>query len=514
MVMRQRCYGSILGGLLLGMGGLGMITPALIPVTFAQTISSANQGRSLLAELWLLNQGFVSLRPELVNFPDDLAAIDTGETSFDPQLFQGYGARIKQLQEQLRLLEGQLGTVKDEAQRETLATAIANGSQYLNNLASLIQPLETGFNPETIRRLQEFLDFFERRNLNEADYGFYGSVTQTELEEYLDQQLNDFSITLKTLNETATQGAIAPDLATSIEYLYTSLSLENTVLNQGETFQSLIQQLQRDNQMLKGRLRTSNFLLVLLLLLTTATLAFLYTQKPTPSPHPARRYFPDADPEPVDVEQLETAIIKRIQRTYDIKPKLTPVAQSLSPQMPPVESPLPQVTATTEPTTPTTPTAISELPNSEETLAIPDAEFDFPVQFLNPYDALVEAYNQDATALTPEAIALGVQTPIPPDLEDPEAENFLSLLSFVTQEQGEYWAIAAETHHYLVPRANLTITPQNYGIFQQIFVCYGAHPETPQKIKLLKPARVAMTDQENVWELVQVGIVALENMEA
>ncbi|AMA08890.1 hypothetical protein [Picosynechococcus sp. PCC 73109] len=526
MAMRQGWHSLILGSLLLGTGGSALLSPVLIPPTFAQEATSTTQGRSFLAELWLLNQGFVGLRPELEEFPDNLAALNTGTAAFDAEIFRNDRAGLQQLQEQIRLLEGQLATIQDPAQREALATAIANLDQQLNNLTNLLEPFVDGFNPETIRRLQEFLDFFERRNLSEADYGFYGSVTQTELEEYLAQQLSDLSETLKTLNETATQGAIAPDLVTSIDYLYTSLSLENTVVDDGTTFSAMIQTLQRDNQRLRQRLRTTNFLLGLLLLLGTATLALFYLRKPTPTASPVNRYFPDAEPDSFDLDRLEAKLIKRLQNTYDLSPKENFAA--IAP--PPV---------TTQPTTipfsetpPSQPLAANTLddpeafnpasqtldhpdPNPVETEIDTDTDADFPVQFLNVYDALVETYNADAMGLASEAIALAVQPPVTQDPEtDGETENFLSGLLFQTDDQGDYWAIEVQNQYYLVPRAQLKITPDNYTFFQQTFICYGNQKPDLQTIKLLKPARIAAIDQDNLWELVQPGIVVLENVES
>ncbi|ANV83955.1 hypothetical protein AWQ21_05930 [Picosynechococcus sp. PCC 7003] len=527
--MRQRWHGLILGSLLLGTGGLGLLSPALMPSTFAQEATSTTQERSFLAELWLLNQGFVGLRSDLEEFPDNLAALNADTTDFDAQIFRDDRAGLQQLQEQIRLLEGQLATIQDSAQREALTTAIANLDQHLDNLANLIEPFADDFNPETIRQLQEFLDFFERRNLSDADYGFYGSVTQTELEEYLTQQLSDFSETLKTLNETATQGAIAPDLATSMDYLYTSLSLENTVVGGGTTFPAMIQTLQRDNQRLRQRLRTTNLLLSLLLLLGTATLALLYLRKPTPAPSAVNRYFPDAEPDSFDLDQLEAKLIKRLQNTYDLSPKdnfaaIAPPPVTTQPTtMPPSETPNLQPLAANTLDDPEAFNTSLETPNGldlnlGETELEPDTDTDaddFPVQFLNAYDALVATYNADAMILAPEAIALAVQPPVTPAPEaDGETENFLSSLLFQTDDQGDYWAIQVQNQYYLAPRAQLKITPDNYAFFQQTFICYGNQGPDLQTIKLLKPARIAATDQDNLWELVQPGIVVLENVES
>lgn len=144
-----------------------------------------------------------------------------------------------------------------------------------------------------------------------------------------------------------------------------------------------------------------------------------------------------------------------------------------------------------------------------------DTDADFPVQFLNAYDALVETYNADAMGLAPEAIALAVQPPVTSALEtDGKTENFLSGLLFQTDDQGDYWAIEVQNQYYLVPRAQLKITPDNYTFFQQTFICYGNQKPDLQTIKLLKPARIATTDQDNLWELVQPGIVVLENVES
>ncbi|WP_038027754.1 hypothetical protein [Picosynechococcus sp. NKBG15041c] len=494
---------SIIGTLICGnISIFGVVAPGAIAANrvLAQSTSETISTQSLFTELWLLNQNFLAITLALETIPRDLAAVNGGTQEFDPQIVQDYSASLQRLQAQVGLLETQLAGVEDQTQRAALGEAIADFDRHLKNLADLIQPLETGFNPEAIRRIQEFLDFFEQRNLSEADYGFYGSVTQTELETYLNQQLSELREALKTLNETATQGAIAPDLETSINFLYTSLSLGAALDDSDATFPALIQQLQRDNLALQRRLNTTHFLFALVLFLTGGTLAFLYFQKAPQTKHPGRQYFPDAAPEPFDLDHLEATIIKRLQHTYELKPRQsesTPTSGLRQAFVPPVS-----------------PELDIETVAATESNVTSDFEAAFPVQFLNPYDALVDTYNADAQALESQAIALRLQPSsaiIAPPAD--EAEPFLSNLMFQTHDQGTYWAIQTQGHHYLVPRADLPIATGDQAMFQQVFVCYGSFGPTPQKIKLLKPARVASSDQANLWELVQPGIVVLENIE-
>jgi hypothetical protein len=507
MAMGRWWQGLMVGALAAGhlvFFGEGIPPAIASDQVFAQSTEGSAQAPVFLATLWQLNQTFLAIAPQLETIPADLAAVNAGTREFDPELFQTYGAELQQLQGQVTSLESQLVTVNNPAQREALEGAIANFREELDGLATLVQPLGEGFNPETIRRIQEFLDFFEQYGLGEADYGFYGTVTQTELETYLNRQLPDLRDTLKALNETATQAAIAPDLETSIAYLYTSLSLGNAIDAQGgESFQAIVQQLQRDNRALRRRLNTTSFLFGLLLILGAGAIAFLYRRKMPQQPHPGQKYFPDAAPEPLDPEQIEAAIVQRLQHTYDLKPKENfSRPQSAAPLAVATAAPVLESSA---------PTPDLDL-NLEGDFEMDFAE-DFPVQFLNPYDELVERYNRESETLSSEAIALRLHHPVS-DITGEDTASFLMGLCLETDDQGAYWAIEIQGAYYLVPRAQLQIAPEQQDEFQQIFVCYGDPIVTPQTIKLLKPARVARTDSETIWELVQPGIVLLEGQTA
>ena len=504
--------------LTLGSGGGLMVADAFSPksqVAIAQPTEAATDN-SFLQGLLQLNQNFLTLQPQLRRFPSELEALDKKTKPFDAALFKDYNDKIQNLQQQISTLETQFGQVTDEQQQLAIKAEIEKLQIIVQNLINISEPFADGFNPDSIRQVQEFLDFFERLGLTDGSYGFFGSVTQTEITTYLNQQLTNFSATLKQLNQIATQGAIAPDLATSINYLYTTLSLDNAPRS---NVQQTIEQLRADNAILEKRIQGTNRIILflpLIVMLPTTVLVFIlfyyfgkifqdkFAQQPS-------NYQFSLN----DIYGLEDELFAKLSEKYELKPRLIqrrddPFAQKLISFANTTIENAPSTTAQSQPTQ-----ALddSELTNDPELVMdgdFADEEEDednsFPVNLPNVYDDLVDQYNKDAQHFQPEAIALSISHQ--ESYLDDESE-FTPMLLLNTDEAGDYWATKYRSLEYLMPKADLSITSENYGNFKNIFICYGYQPDTVQKAKLLKPARVSSTEEADTWELVQQGIVVL-----
>ncbi|NJN72153.1 MAG: hypothetical protein HC799_04725 [Limnothrix sp. RL_2_0] len=518
MVAQQllRCRNIMLFcALMVGSGGGLLVAEAFSPklqVAIAQPVETAPTDNSFLQGLLQLNQNFLTLQPQFRRFPTELEALDKQTKAFDAALFQDYNDKIQNLQQQISTLETQFGQFTGKQQQLAIKAELEKLQIIVQNLINISEPFVGGFNPDSIRQVQEFLDFFDRLGLTDSSYGFYGSVTQTELTTYLNQQLTNFSATLKQLNQIATQGAIAPDLATSINYLYTTLSLDSS---SSSNVQTTIAQLEAENAILEKRIDNTHRIILflpLIVMLPTTVLVFILF-------YYFGKIFQDKVSQPSnyqfslnDIYGLEDELFAKLSEKYELKPRLIqrrndPFAQKLISF---ANTTLEKPPATDEPSQPAAILDDSELTSDPD--LVMDGDFgddeddSFPVNLPNVYDELVDQYNNDANHFQPEAIALAISHQ--ESYLDDESE-FTPMLLLNTDEAGDYWATKYKSLDYLMPRADLSVTTENYGNFKNIFICYGYQPDTVQKAKLLKPARVSSTEETDTWELVQQGIVVL-----
>ncbi|MGB2925211.1 MAG: hypothetical protein WBB82_07910 [Limnothrix sp.] len=516
--------------LVVGSSGSVMIADSLTPTASVAIAQSAPEtGNSFLQSLLQLNQTFLSLQPQIRRFPTELQAIDRKTKAFDAAFFQDYNSKIKNLQQLISSLETQFDDFADNEEQQLAVKAELEQLQLIvQNLLKISEPFNAGFNANSIRQVQEFLDFFEQRGLADSSYGFYGGVTQVEIVNYLNRQLADFSQSLKTLNQAATQAAIAPDLATSINYLYTTLNLDNTLSSPNGNLQDTIEQLQTENRILDQRIENTHrviLFLPLIVMLPTTILVFIlfyyfgkiFQEK---AEQPANYQFSIND-----IYGLEDELIASLLQKYELKPRLIerrndPFANKLIDFVSTTleQKDTTQSTSDTRETNPDPETAdedegiITSDPDlvMDGHLTAEEEEDDsFPVHMPNVYDELVDEYNKDAAHLETEAIALSISHQ--ESYLDDESE-FTPMLLLTTDEAGDYWAMNHKSLDYLTPKADLSITTENYGNFKNIFICYGYQPDTVQKAKLLKPARVSVTEEEQTWELVQQGIVVLHRI--
>lgn len=520
--------------------------------TATETTAETN---NFLQGLLQFNQSFLAGRSPLRQLPNELNAIDKNTKQFNATYFQNYVARLRELQQELGNLETQLSNFTNETQQTTLKVKLEEQGIILNNLLTIAEPFVDGFTPTAIRQMQEFLNFFERENLSEGNYGFYGTVTQAELSKYLDQQLQNFATNLKDLNQTATNGAIAPNLDISIQHLYTTLSLDSTLLNSANegNLQDTIEQLVAENSLLQQRVKSTHriiLILPLIVMLPTTVLVFILF-------YYFGKIFQDKLDQPQnyqfslnDIYGLEDELVARLIEKYELKPRLLknphdPFAQKLIKLATAPAAELQQTIQqelAQEVQQETKEQAIdmtgngdrNEEQEQEQGQAIEtsmeskpmktsvavlepvlDGDFEeeedenFPVHLPNVYDELVDRYNDDAMVLEDEAIALNISHR--ESYLDDDSE-FTPILLLTEAEAGDYWATHFKSLDYLMPRGNLSVTSENYGTFKNIFICYGYQADTVQKAKLLKPARVSPTEAEQTWELVQQGIVVLHRI--
>lgn len=451
--------------------------------------------RNFLQVLFQLNQDYLAVQSQIQAIPQTLDDANRGVISFDTTTFLAIKQRLTRLQQQISRLQTLTSNLSAEQQAAARAE-LANLQQSSLQLLKFIQPLESGFNPQTIRQIQEFLDFFEAQNIDPGSYGAYGSVTKTEITSFINQNVSQFSVALKALNELATEGAIAPDLMTSVYYLYTTLSINENSATTNDTLRSKVAQFEQENQQLQqriNRLYTLLFWLPLVIVIPTIVLAFILFNYFGRTAQAQNQERSKHQLSMNDINHLENELFGRLQEEYGLTPKVISHDSDVSTG---------ESVALDDPELETPEASASSLEKSISG----DKKQDFSVQLASIYDEIVEQYQHNTEAFKAQAIALSISHQ--ESTLDDESE-FTPILLLQRDEQGDFWGIQSGFLEYLVPREDLTISTDNYQRFKQIFICYGYKENTLQKAKLLKPARASATEEEDTWELLQQGIVEL-----
>ncbi|MEG3845352.1 hypothetical protein QT971_05330 [Microcoleus sp. herbarium19] len=126
------------------------------------------------------------------------------------------------------------------------------------------------------------------------------------------------------------------------------------------------------------------------------------------------------------------------------------------------------------------------------------------VQFYSQCSKLVEQYNHDANKLLKTATKVS-------ETEESINKRRMGMGTYETvviekTGQGNYCIISEAGASYMVPKPSFKPNEHNYGTFETLFECYGYKSGYSHSFKLVKPARVNPTS-ENQWQLKERGIV-------
>jgi hypothetical protein len=294
------------------------------------------------------------------------------------------------------------------------------------------------------------------------------------------------------------------------------VSLDSSSSGSGNV-QQTIEQLEAENAILEKRIDNTHRIILflpLIVMLPTTVLVFILF-------YYFGKIFQEKAAQPSnyqfslnDIYGLEDELFAKFSEKYELKPRLIQRRDD------PFANKLISFANTTLDIPPSTdePSQSTQVPDDSELTSDPDLVMDgdfiddddsFPVHLPNVYDELVDQYNKDAHHFQAAAIALSISHE--ESYLDDESE-FTPMLLLNADETGDYWATDYKSLEYLIPKADLSITTDNYSNFKNIFICYGHQPDTVQKAKLLKPARISSTEEADTWELVQQGIVVLHRI--
>jgi DNA repair exonuclease SbcCD ATPase subunit len=350
----------------------------------------------------------------------------------------------------------------------------------IKDIAKIVDPLKSGLEIAPVRQIQEYLDFFKRRNIDPQYYGTYGATTQEEVEKFfadkskqLNANLNQLKIEIereKLKLQTVTQPT--PDL----EALYQEL-----------------EELRAENARLKAELsrysesqspRFNWWLWLLLLVIVSGGIVLIY-----------QRLVYDGlldnknNPKPYNMTHNDILVIE--EEIYGL------IAQEFREQFQKLEQRLSQLETGSLPQL--APSSESEQTNNIDN--IDHLEIEQEATILTPYDELINLYNQAPELLSQDAITV---TETEDSIYSPNGGGYDAIF-FKTSDQGDYWIVRLDDSDYLLPKANITIDDRNYKRFKALFECYGYQVGQSNSIKVLQPVRVSFNGR--LWEFAQLGVL-------
>lgn len=369
---------------------------------------------------------------------------------------------------------------------DNLIQISAEIDMMIQDLFQVIQPLDNGLKPENVRQIQEFLGFFAKRDISTQYYGIYGLTTQEEVALFLngknrllEQKLNQLKQLLLPI--LALQGTSPSNQGNNAQI--------DTLIKQVEVLQQNNQKLQQQTNQLKYYL---SFSLLVILLIMGSMFILLYKILITVEMN-SNKSFATYNLTNNDLQIIEEEVLEKISQTLLFKGNHQ---DNFGDNENYLTSPKSSANHTN---------SNNQFYGLDESLLnqdIPVAWNDHTPHFVNAYDQLVESYNQN-----PQSLAEAETTIIANLMNNHVAEVPFGTTFFKKSNVGDYWIIVVDKLEYLVPKPNLKITETSYQSLECLFTCYGYKPQVNNQLKLLKPARVAATDEADTWELIQQGIV-------
>ena len=371
---------------------------------------------------------------------------------------------------------------------------IKNNSQnigvLLQRFGEIIYPLKNGLDGDKVREIQEYLDFFQRRNINPQFYGIYGTTTQEEIENYAQENIQKLLVQIEQINE-----AINEELQ-EIQHDIETTNLQN-LEEQLNNLQSENNNLQSEVNQLKEQKGNSFFLFFSVILSVLAFLGILLLifkkDKSKSSVGSAKVY---------NLTTNDLSLIE--EEMYD------KIAQQFQEQMQFLESRFKALEGTASSgknIKQFSPSTIADqklriIATNEQ--GINEIDNDFNPKIISPYDILVNDYNSGSEKLIKEVIEVA-----------PVDENFSSSSDYILHQEatlkkhpkGQYWIIKVDIFYYLIPKIDILITKLSYQSLQNFFECYGYKTGLSKNIELLKPARVSVITDDEEWEFIQKGVI-------
>ncbi len=111
-----------------------------------------------------------------------------------------------------------------------------------------------------------------------------------------------------------------------------------------------------------------------------------------------------------------------------------------------------------------------------------------------PEPELVTVYNNSPKTLSAEAIEVSQR-----------GDYQQLILERVRKDRGSFWVLTSENEFYLVPKPNIKLNPFNYQLLTSLFICKDYKQEKFHKFKLLKPGKLSVKVQGEIWKLKEKG---------
>ncbi|GEM_PF-4231433 len=450
---------------------------------------SMEEKEKITIALQELNQAKNDFNLALQAFTKELQAVANTEKKVSLTPLQNVNVKLDQLMESSQNLKQILEKSSLNSQ-DQIKNKLQNIDAILNRFSKIIYPFKKGVNSGEVKKVQEYLGFFPRRNINPQFYGIYGQTTQEEIESFNKDNLNKLSVQIKQLTDNINQ-----------EFVQIQKNSE------GENLQKLAEKLSKlesENNNLKSqvnqlRIQPKNWFWLYLSIVCSIS-AFLGVMLLIVNQKKSRKAIT-----PTKVYNLTNNDLALIEEEMYEK-----IAQQFKDQMRLIESRFKALEGTSS-FSKNIPhfSPSSEVDQKLRIIAtreqgITNLEGNSIPKIINPYDTLVNDYNLSNEELIKNVIEVN---PINQEFIASEDNTLPPEIIFKKQQKGQYWIIKVDDFYYLIPKLHILITKLSYQSLQNLFECYSYKPGISTKIQLLKPARVSVISDQEEWEFIQKGII-------
>jgi hypothetical protein len=422
----------------------------------------------------------------LYNLPDKI-----DENNPRPQInTKDVGDKLEEFAQASKNFRKTLKRLNHQDQKDQLLEQLDKTQKELSS--KVLKPLENGLEEQAIKEIQKNLKIFETEKIDPKHYGSWADKTKYYTTNFLEENAKKLATNIQDLeravnsNETSTNSTTTSPRPSPTP---TSSQTSTVISEQVKILTEKVNNLQLVSVVSLG-------LAIVAILMSLSKLFGQSRTEKNNSRQPQTTEYSITHPSQSDeFHQIINYIYKELDRINNRLQEIEKIKQQASSQV----NYQPRDISDSHPQIATTNSA----PNQQALKK--NAPTQRPgVQVYSQFSKLVEQYNHDANKLLRTATKVS-------ETEESINKRRMGMGTYETAViektgQGNYCIISEAEASYMVPKPSFKPNEHNYGTFETLFECYGYKSGYSHSFKLVKPARVNPTS-ENQWQLKERGIV-------